>query len=108
MKTSGLEVFFVGRFLTTNTISFSFFLFCFLGLHVEVPGVGVKLELQLLAYTTATATQDLICICDLHCNSQQHWILNPLSKARDQPCILMDTSQICFLCTTVGTTPQFL
>ena len=22
-------------------------------------------------------------ICDLHCSLQQHWILNPLSEARD-------------------------
>ena len=30
-------------------------------------------------------------------------IPNPLSKARDGTCILMDTSQICFCCTTTGT-----
>ena len=30
-------------------------------------------------------------------------ILNPLSKARDRTCVLMDASQICFLCTTMGT-----
>ena len=27
-------------------------------------------------------------------SSRQHWILNPLSEARDWPCILMDASQI--------------
>ena len=27
-------------------------------------------------------------------------------EARDQPCILMDTSQICCLCTTTGTPPH--
>ena len=31
--------------------------------------------------------------CDLHHSSQQCHILNPLSEARDQSCILMDTSQ---------------
>ena len=37
-------------------------------------------------YTTATATWDLSRICDLHHSSRQCCrILNPLSKARDQP-----------------------
>ena len=31
------------------------------------------------------------------------WILNPLSKTRDQTRILMDTSRICFHCTSMGT-----
>jgi len=65
---------------------FSFFFF-FLGPHpghMEVPRLGVKSELQLLAYTTATATQNPSHICNLHHSSQQHQILNPLSKARDQ------------------------
>ena len=73
--------------------------FLFLGLyprHMEVPRLGVKLELQLLAYTTATATPDLSHICDPYHSSWQHWILNSLSKARDQICILIDTSPICF------------
>jgi len=39
----------------------------------------------------------------LHHSSRQHQILNPLSEVRDQSCILMDASQICFLCTTTGT-----
>ena len=58
---------------------------------MEVPGLGVKSELQLPAYTTATAAQDPSPICDLHHSSQQPWILNPLSEARDQTCILTDT-----------------
>ena len=74
---------------------FLFFIFFFLGshlLHVEVPRLGVKSELQLQVYTTATATPDPSCICNLHHSLQQHWILNPLSKARDGTHILMDTS----------------
>ena len=50
---------------------------------MEVPRLGVILELQLLAYITATAMRDLSPVYDLHYSSQQHWILNPLSKARD-------------------------
>ena len=74
--------------------------FVFLGLHskrMEVPGPGVKSELHLLVYTTATATWDPSHICDLY---RKPWqcqilrILNSLSEARDQTCILMDTSQV--------------
>ena len=42
---------------------------------------------------TATAMRDLSHVCNLHDRSQQHRILNPLSEARDQTHILMDTSQ---------------
>ena len=31
-------------------------------------------------------------ICDLHHSSQQLWVLNPLSKARNRTHVLMDTS----------------
>jgi len=63
---------------------------------MKVPELGVKPELQLLAYATATATPDPSCVCDLHYSSQQCWILNSLSKARDKTCILTDASQIRF------------
>ena len=42
------------------------------------------------AYATATATQDLSHVYDLHHSSQQRRILNPLSKARDGTCVLID------------------
>ena len=58
---------------------------------MEVPRLGVELELQMPAYTTATATQDPSHTCNLHHGSGQHWILNPLSKARERTHILMDT-----------------
>ena len=83
-----------------------FIYFCFLGLHVRhmgVPRLGVESELQLPAYTTATARRDPSRICHLHHSSQQHWILNPLRKAMDLIGILVDTSRICFGCTTTGT-----
>ena len=59
--------------------------------HMDVSRLGAELELELLA--CATATQELSCVCDLHSSSQQCWILNPLSKARDRTCILMDANQ---------------
>ena len=45
-------------------------------------------------------------VWDLHLSSQQCWILNPLSKARSQTCILMDTSQIHF-CWATRELPHF-
>lgn len=83
-----------------------FLFFCFLGphsQHMEVPRLGVQSELQPLAYATATATPDPSHICDPHHRSQQHQILNPLSKARDPTRVLMDTSRILFHCATTGT-----
>ena len=51
---------------------------------------------RLPAYATATATPDpsRSHICNLHHSSEQCRILNPLSRARDQTCILMDISQV--------------
>ena len=79
------------------TLWFFVCLFCSLALHLrpmEVPRLGVKSELQLPASTTATATQDPSCVFDLHHSSRQQWILNPLSRARDQTLIIMDASQV--------------
>ena len=92
-------------FLSFLPSFFFFFFFCFLGSHLwhmEVPGLGVESELQLPAYTTATAMQDPSFVCDLHHRSQQRWILNPLSKARDRTCNLMVPCQIHFNSSTVG------
>ena len=75
--------------------------------HMEIPRLGVESELQPLAYTTATAIPDPSLVCNLHHSSRQHWILNPLSGARDRTCILMVPSQVCFRCTTVGTPVVF-
>ena len=80
------------------------FVFCFLGphlQHMEVPRLGVELELQLPAYTTATAMQDPSIICNLHHSSQQRWVLNPLSEARDWTCNLT------FLVGLISAEPQW-
>ena len=61
-----------------------------------VPRLRVELELQLPACATATATSDPSLVCDLHHNSQQCLILNPLNEARDQSFVFMDASQIRF------------
>ena len=78
-----------------NHPTIDLFYFAFLGphpQHMEVPWLGVKLELQLLAYSTATAMQDPSHIYNLHHSSGQWWISNPLSKARDWACILVDVT----------------
>ena len=64
--------------------------------HMDVPRLGVKSELQLPAYTTATATSDLSFIFNLHYNSQQCQIFNPLTESRKWTRNLMVTSRIHF------------
>ena len=61
---------------------------------MEVPRLGAELELQLMAYPTAPATWDPSHVCNLHHSSWQRWILNPLSKARDQTHVLVDARQV--------------
>ena len=70
---------------------------------MEVPRLGVESELQLPAYAAATTKWDLNLLCNLHHSSWQHHILNPLSEAQDQTCILMDTIWIRAHCATMGT-----
>ena len=85
---------------------FSFFVVVFLGphpRHMEIPKLGGELELQLPASTTVTAKSDLSHVCNLSHSSWQHRILNPLSKARDWICILMDASQMQFCWARTGT-----
>ena len=61
---------------------------------MEVPRLGVESELEPPAYVTATATPGANHICDLHHSSQQLWILNPWSEARDQTHVLMDAGWV--------------
>ena len=83
---------------------FFFNLFCATHLgHMEVPRLGVKLEPQLPAYATATAMWDPSHVCNLHHGSRQHQFFNSLIEAKDQTCVLMGTSQICYCWATVGT-----
>ena len=53
--------------------------------------------------TRTTATPDLSHVCDLHHNSQQRQILNPLSEARDRTHNLVVPRCIRFHCFTTGT-----
>ena len=69
---------------------------------MEGPRLGVEMELQLPVYTTATAKPDPSYVCDAHHSSRQHWILNPLSEARDRTHNLMVPSRILFCCAMMG------
>ena len=85
----------IDLFANTDTIYFFLSFFFFLGLllqHMEVPRLGVESELQLPAYATATAMPNLSHVYDLHHSSGQHQILNPLTEARDQICILTEST----------------
>ena len=55
------------------------------------------------AVAIATVMQSPSCVCKLHHSSWQHWISNPLSEAREQTHILMDTSWTHFHCATMET-----
>ena len=46
-------------------------------------------------------------VCNLYHSSWQHWILNPLSKARNQTHILIDTSRVHYHWATMGTPGSF-
>ena len=92
-----MSIFIIDSLRTSLSWLFFFFFFLvFLGLHpwhIEVSRLGVESELQTPAYATATATQvPSASATYLHSSSEQHWVLNPLSGARDQIYILMDTS----------------
>ena len=71
---------------------------------MEVPRRGVKSELQLLVYTRPIPQQCLIWAVSVTSHgSQQHQILNPLSKARGQIDILIDTSHVHYCWATTET-----
>ena len=59
---------------------------------MEAPRLGVESELWPL--TSTTATQDLSPICDLRYSSQQCWILNLLSEARNRTLVFIDASRV--------------
>ena len=70
-----------------------FFFFLYRAACAAYGGSQVRSQTRVTAANLATATArwDLNCICKSHHSSQQCWIPNPLSKARDQSCIFMDT-----------------
>ena len=76
--------------------------------HMEVSWLGDELELQLPAYATATSNEGPSLICNLNLSSQQSRILNPLSEAGDQTCILKGTTQFHYRRATPGTSERAL
>ena len=68
--------------------------------HVEVPRLEVKLELHPLSHSNSGSEPRLQPYTTAH---WQRWILNPLSEARNQTCVLMDASLIRFRWAMLGT-----
>ena len=80
----------LGQFFSLPSILPSFLLFTTAPAACgTVGGLGVQSELQLPA--TATAMPAPSRVCDLCHSLRQCWILNPVSRAGDQTCVLMDT-----------------
>ena len=71
--------------------------------HMDVPRLGGRIRAAAASLGTASAMPDLSHVCDLHHSSWQCQTPDPLNEARDQTRILMDPSQIHFLCATIGT-----
>ena len=97
--------FFGGFFGGFFVFCFFFFWSVFLGpplWNTEVPRLGAELELQLQPPTITTAMPDPSQVCNLHHSSHQCWILNPLSEAKDQTCVPMDISRVCYHWATAG------
>ena len=86
-----------------KTTTLIYFFFCLFratpaangGFQARGP-IGVELP----AYITATP--DPSSVCDLRHRSWHLQILNPLSEARDQTCLLMDASRVRYHCATMG------
>ena len=80
---------------------FLFLLFCFLGPFLAAygnsqPSGRIRAAAAGLYHTQQCGIR-VSCICNLHHSSWQSWILNLLSEARDQICILMDASVLLLL-----------
>ena len=71
------------------------FFFLFRGTTVAYGSSQARNQIEAAAagLCHSSATSDLSHICNLHCSLWQHQILNPLSEARHQTHILMDTSR---------------
>ena len=69
---------------------------------MEVSRIGGESELQVMATAIATASLDLSCVLQLTQYLEANWVLNPLSEARDQSCILTDTSWVHNMLSHIG------
>ena len=105
------SIFIFKLFYCPQTLPFFFFFF-FLGLymqHIEIPRLRsnqscscqptpqpqqCQIQVVSVTYITDTAMPDLRHSWDLHNSSWQCGIFNPLSKAWNWTCILMDISQV--------------
>ena len=93
-------------------IFFIFLFFYFFCLYRAAPAAHGSSQAELYwnwscrPYSTATAMPDPSHLFNLHHIARQGWILNPLSEARDQTHILMDTHWVCKRWAITG--PQYI
>ena len=108
-QTSSSE-WFVQNFSSSSSLSLSLFFFC-LNFRAT-PGAygGTQARGGIRAVAAAlhrrhgnTRSELQSCIWELHRRSWQRQIFNPLSKARDQTCVLVDTSWVRFHWAAMGT-----
>ena len=81
--------------------SLTFLLFIYFGgvphlQHMDIPRLGVNQNYSCLPMLQLP-TLDQSHVCNPHHSSRQCGMLNPLSKARDWTCVLMDTSWVHYL-----------
>ena len=95
---------------TAQFQGFFFFFFFFRATSAAYGGSPVRGRIRAVAtglHHGHNSARSKLCLWPTpHHSSQQHWILNPLRGARDQTCILMDASQICFCSAMMRTPPK--
>ena len=87
-------------------VLFCFFVFClFRATPTAHGGSQARGQVGVVAASLrhSHSNADPRCVCNLHCNSRQHQMLNALSEARDQTRNLMSPGRIHFHCATRGT-----
>ena len=70
-------------------VFFKFFLFGATPIAYESSQARGQIRIAAAGWITAKVTQDLSHVCKLHHSSWQRWIPNPMSRAREQTCVLM-------------------
>ena len=88
----------IAWFIYSCFIADFFFFFCLFAFSRAAPVAYGDSQIRGIigaVATRATATWDPSHVCILHQSSQQCWILNPLSKARDRTGNPMVPSRIC-------------
>ena len=116
INVEGKLEFFFFLFLSFS-LSFSLSLFlslfiCFLGFYLCVAHGSFqakdRMRARAASHSPSYSNSGSERVCDQYHSSQQLWILNPLSEARDRTCILMDTNRVLNWLSHNGNSRKFL